>query len=166
MRGEFGGGRMGAGGLQGYATWVLEQMLQNTPAEIGAAEQVRIGGVPALLVPVMVRGQQGAVQLSLAAYAGPGGQAYHFVMVSQPGGSAALSQLFRSFHLLTDQEVRSLRPRRIQVVRAAPGDTLQALAGRIAADNPLDLFMMLNARPAGKPLKPGELVKIVSFAGR
>jgi hypothetical protein len=45
-------------------------------------------------VSALVRSQQGTVELSVAAYEAPGGAAYHFIMVSQPGANAALAELF------------------------------------------------------------------------
>jgi predicted Zn-dependent protease len=86
-------------------------------------------------------------------------------MVSQPGGSPALSELFSSFRLISQEEAATLRPRQIRVVRAWPGDTIQSVAARMPAENPLELFLMLNARSADQPLRPGEPVKIVAFAG-
>jgi predicted Zn-dependent protease len=152
-------------GLEWYAGHILEQLLQNTPAQVGQAERARIGGMPAVVVPAVVQSQQGSVQLTVAAYEGPGGAAYHFIMVSQPGGSPALSELFSSFRLISQEEAATLRPRQIRVVRAWPGDTIQSVAARMPAENPLELFLMLNARSADQPLRPGEPVKIVAFAG-
>ena len=38
------------------------------------------------------------------------------------------------------------------------------LAARMSTDSPREHFLMLNGRTAQQPLRPGELVKIVSFA--
>jgi predicted Zn-dependent protease len=46
-----------------------------------------------------------------------------------------------------------------------PGQDPADIARHMASENPLDHFLMLNGRSAGQPLKPGELVKIVTFAG-
>ena len=53
------------------------------------AEAVRINGLPALLLPVLVQTEQGAVELSIAAYDGGDGGAYHFVMVAPPADALA-----------------------------------------------------------------------------
>jgi len=166
LRGEFGGGRMGRGGIEGYASALLEQVLKGAQAEIGAARQTQVNDVPGLIVPVRVATPEGEVELSLAVYDGGGGAAYHFMMVSSParGSAAALGALFGSFRLLSDEEVRALKPREIRVVRAGAGDTLQTMAGRMASDHPLDHFLMLNGRTPDQPLRPGELVKIVALA--
>jgi hypothetical protein len=33
----------------------------------------------------------------------------------------------------------------------------------MASEHPIDLFLMLNARDADRPIRPGELVKIVTY---
>ena len=168
MRGEFGGGAMPAGGLDTYARALAAHMLQDAPAQAGEPESVRVNGVAAVILPVLVRTQQGDIQVSIAAYDAGNGGVYHFIMASQPtaAGAAALRDLFLSFRRLTPQEAASLRPRTIEVVPTAPGDTPQSLARRMASDHPLDHFLMLNGRSADQPLRPGELVKIVTFASR
>ena len=168
MRGEFGGGPMPAGGLEAYASALLGQILGKAEAQAGEGQRTTVNGVPALFVPVSVATQEGSVALSLAAYSGPGGGAFHFVMVSSPATTPpeALAALFRSFRLLTAAEAATLKPRRIRVVTAAPGDTLAALAARMASDHPLDRLLMLNDRSADRPLSPGEKIKIVAWAER
>jgi predicted Zn-dependent protease len=168
LRGEFGGGRMGADGLPGYANAVVAQLLGDTPASAGQAVQTQINGVPALIVPFSIETRNGPVSLSLAAYAGERGQAFHFVMIANPSAApaAAIEALFRSFHVLTPQEIATLRPRRIQVVAAGSADSVRTLAARMASDHPLEHFLMLNARKADDPLRPGDPVKIVSYAPR
>jgi predicted Zn-dependent protease len=167
-RGEFGGGPMPSGGLGDYAQSVLATLLRDAPAEIGTPEPTRINGVPALLVPVLVRTQEGAIELSLAAYDGGGGGAYHFIMVAPPAEAprTAIAALFASFRLLSAEEARSLRPRLIRTVRVGPGETAAGVARLMASEHPLDHFLMLNGRSAGQALRPGELVKIVTLAPR
>jgi predicted Zn-dependent protease len=168
MRGEFGGGRMPPGGLPRYAEAVIAGLLKDVPAQIGVPEPTRVNGVPALLVPVQVRTDQGVIELSLAAYDGGDGGAYHFVMVAPPAEAsrASIAALFASFRLLSADEALRLRPRRIRTVRVAAGQNVASLAAHMASDHPLDHFLMLNGRSAGEKLRPGELVKIVTFAPR
>ena len=120
----------------------------------------------AIVAPAVVRTEQGSVSLALAAYDGGGGAAYHFVMVS--GSSAAptgaLEELFASFRLLSPEEVARLRPRRLDVVNAAPGDTLRSVAARMATEAPLEYLLMLNDRTADQPVQAGERFKIVTFS--
>jgi predicted Zn-dependent protease len=168
LRGEFAGGRMPPDGLEGYASAVLERMLGRARATTGDSVRLTVNGVPALIVPVQVETEQGAVSLSLAAYAGDAGAAWHFLMVSGPssGRSAAVEALFRSFRLLSPEEAATLRPRRIRVVKAGPGDTLRSFAARMASEHPLDHLLMLNGWESERPLRPGEALKIVVAAER
>ncbi len=166
VRGEFGGGKVPRDGLEAYASGALSQLLGEAEASVGTPERTVVNGVPALVVPAVVQTREGAVELSLAAYSANGRDAFHFIMVSSPGraAAAAVGALFGSFRLLSPAEAASLRPRRIEVVSVGPQDRIQMLAARMASDHPLDHFLMLNGRSADRPLKPGELVKLVRFA--
>jgi predicted Zn-dependent protease len=168
QRGEFAGAPMPPGGLEDYASILLSRILGEAQARPGAAQRTLVNGVPTLFVPVEVSTNQGAVPLSLAVYAGPGGGAFHFLMVSKPGSppAAAIADLFSSFRLLTAEEAATLRPRRIRVVMPAPGDSARSLASLMASGNPLDHFLMLNGLAADEPLRPGQPVKIVALTGR
>ena len=158
---------MPVGGLEAYASALMGQILQKTPAEVGESVRTRINGIPAIITPARVQTQQGSAEISFAAYAGDGGRGYHFIMVSPPAeaSKAAIGRLFGSFRLLSVEQARSLRPRVIQVVAAGAGDSLQTMARRMASDHPLEHFLMLNDRSPDERLKPGEKVKIVSFSG-
>ncbi|HYG47599.1 MAG TPA: M48 family metalloprotease [Allosphingosinicella sp.] len=168
LRGEFGGGPMPPGGLPAYADGLIRTLLRGAPAEAGPAEGVLVNGIPTLLLPVLVRTEQGPIELSIAAYDGGDGGAYHFLMVGAPDEAArnAIADLFSSFRLLSLEEARSLRPRLIRTVRVGPGQSESTFARLMASEHPLDHFLMLNGRSAGQPLRPGEMVKIVTFAPR
>jgi predicted Zn-dependent protease len=165
VRGEFGGGRMPAGGLDAYATALVQQLFGNAQAEIGAVERSAVNGLPTILVPVQVATEQGALQVTIAAYGAAADSAYHFIMVSTPGSGKAplLGALFRSFHILTPDEVARLRPREIDVVTVGAGESLRTLAARMASDHPLQTLLMLNGRTADRPVVPGERVKLIAY---
>jgi predicted Zn-dependent protease len=168
LRGEFAGGPLPSGGLPAYADGLIRTLLRDAEAQVGPAEPARINGLPALLVPVLVRTREGAVELSIAAYDGGDGGAYHFIMVGPPAdrARAAIGALFASFHRLSDEQARSLRPRLIRTVRVGPGQTPATFAAAMASDHPLDHFLMLNGLSAGQAPKPGDMVKVVTFAPR
>ncbi len=168
LRGEFGGGPMPPGGLPAYTEGLIRTLLRGTPAQAGPAEPARINGLPALLVPVLVQTGEGSIELSIAAYDGGRGGAYHFIMVAPPADAsrAAMTTLFGSFHLLSEEEARSLRPRLIRTVQVGPGQTPASFAALMASDHPLDHFLMLNGLAPGQAPKPGDMVKIVTFAPR
>ncbi len=167
-RGEFAGAPMPPGGPAQYAERLVAAMLRGAPAQAGPLEWARVNGVPTLLTSVMVQTERGPVELALAIYDGGDGGAYHFVMVAPPAEAsrAALASLFASFRLLSPQEAATLRPRLIRSVRVGPGQTASTVARHMASEQPLDHFLMLNGRSANDPLRPGELVKIVTLAPR
>ena len=88
-------------------------------------------------------------------------------LTAVPTGSAALEPtadiLRRSFRKLTPAEVASLKPLRVRVVTARPGDTVATLAGRMmGTDRKLDLFRLINAMTITSTVRPGQKFKIIS----
>lgn len=164
LRGEFGLGRLPPSGLEAYVGALLDQLLRGAPAELGPAQQALVNGVPALIVPALVRTEQGAVEIDVAAYAGPGGTAYHFIMAghSANGRKPGVAELFASFSILTPSQVASLRPRIIRTVRVTGREAVADLARLMASEHPIDHFLMLNGLPSGTTtLNAGQMVKIV-----
>ncbi|QRI62921.1 M48 family metalloprotease [Shinella sp. PSBB067] len=93
-------------------------------------------------------------------------QIYRF-LTAVPAGSKALEPtaaiLKGSFRKLTAAETASLKPLRVRVVTARPGDTVASLAGRMmGTDRKLDLFRLINAMTATSTVKPGEKFKIIA----
>jgi predicted Zn-dependent protease len=170
-RGEFAGGALPPGGVEAYAVRLIEQAIgdpRGAAISPGSIQRAIIGGVPAAVLPVSVRTSEGAADIVAAAYNAGGGNAYHFLMVAPPAADAraALSELFNSFRLLSAGQAAELRPRVIDVVEVRPGETLQTMASRMAVSElPLETFLTLNDRSADRPLRPGERVKIVRYAG-
>lgn len=164
LRGEFGGGRLPADGLETYVSALVARLLQGAAAEVGPPTRSLINGVPAIIVAVRAETEAGAIELSIAAYDGGDGRAHHFIMISPPTEAAdvAITELFRSFRLLSPRQAAALRPRMIEVVAAGPRDTAASLAARMATDHKLPHFLMLNGHSASAPLRAGERVKIVS----
>ncbi|HUI22143.1 MAG TPA: M48 family metalloprotease [Methylocella sp.] len=67
-----------------------------------------------------------------------------------------------SFHRVSADEVKAVRPLRIAIAVAKPGDTADTLAAQMAVpDRGLDYFLMINDLARGEPLQRGERYKIV-----
>ena len=170
-RGEFAGGPMPPGGVEAYAVRLMEQAIgdpRGAAVRPGNLQRAIIGGVPAAVLPVSIQTSEGAADVVIAAYDAGGGDAYHFITVAPPAAAVrgALSELFNSFRLLSPAQAAQLRPRVIDVVAVRPGETLQTMASRMAVSElPLETFLMLNDRKPDQPLRPGERVKIVRYAG-
>lgn len=91
---------------------------------------------------------------------------YRF-LTAVPTGSPALeptaNTLRTSFRKLTPAEVESLKPLRVRVVTARPGDTVATVAGRmLGTDRKLDLFRLINAMTVTSTVRPGEKYKIIA----
>jgi predicted Zn-dependent protease len=162
MRGQFALGAMPAGGLTAYSEGVLKQLLEGAEVRVTASAPARINGLDALITEAEVAVANDRVALTLAAY-GAGDRAYHFVMLSDAAKPVpqSLDALFQSFRLIGADEAQRLRRRVIAVVEVAPGDDARSLSRRMASNNPLADFRMLNGLDEGERLRPGAPVKIV-----
>lgn len=163
-RGEFAGGRMPPGGLQAYSSALLRKLVGDARVAIDDVQGATVNGLPALVTRATAASGEGEVELTIAAYA-VGAATFHFVMVSPPGSAApaGLDALLASFRTISEVEGQRLRPRRIDTVQVGANDTAGSLAARMAGDNKLAHFLMLNGRDAGARLRPGEQVKLVVF---
>ena len=68
-----------------------------------------------------------------------------------------------SFRRIPADEAGKLQPLHVRVQTAAPGETAEGFAGRMAlADRPLEWFLLLNGLDRPGALKPGERFKVVA----
>lgn len=93
-------------------------------------------------------------------------QIYRF-LTAVPKGSASLetvaSSIRDSFRKMTSSEIRALKPLRVRIVTARPGDTMARLAARMkGTDRKIELFRLINALPVGASISAGQKVKIIS----
>lgn len=165
--GEFGSGRLPPEGLRAYAEALAQGVVGETPAQLQGASATRINGMPAVILQIAVRVQDGTVPLSIAAYDGGGGEAYHFILMSPPSNAqaAAIQALFGSFRRLSAPEAAALRPRFVRIIRAAPGDTTDTLVRRTIDPAPRALFKLLNGNHDGREIRAGDAFKIVTYEG-
>jgi predicted Zn-dependent protease len=164
-RGEFSTGPVGRS-LEDYAYGVLERLVGRTPAQAEPPVRTRINGLEAVILPARAQTNSGVVEVTVAAYQA-GGSAYHFVTLAPAGRGRIWDPLFGSFHRLSAREAAELRPRRLEIVTARPGDTAASLAARMAYDDLREeRFRLLNGLGPGEPIRPGQPVKLVTFAPR
>lgn len=166
VKAQFSGGPLPAqGGLDAYATGVLQKLVGQTPAQVGQFQRSATNGLETSLLPARAQTQSGqVVDIAVSAYR-VGNQAYHFVTLAPAGGAQPLAPMLSSFRVLTDAQAAALRARRIEIVEVTARDTVQSLAQRMAfTDYQVERFLALNGRDASTPLRAGEQVKIVSYA--
>jgi len=89
------------------------------------------------------------------------------LLTAAPAASTALDGVARSvsgsFRVLSAAEKAALKPLRIRVVTARPGDTIGSIAAaNVGGDRKLDLFRALNALAPGAGVSAGDKVKIVT----
>lgn len=159
---EFSGGRATARQLDGYAEQRLADVVRRGRYEAGQIQHTRINGLDAVVLPARAVSGGRPVDLTVVAYALGGDEAYSFIALTLAGQAALFDPMFDSFRRLSDREADAAAGRRIAVVNVRPGETVESLAARMAPDpDPVGRFRMLNALPAGEPLRPGSRVKLI-----
>ena len=111
--------------------------------------------------------QGGSVDVRLVAFERDASSVYRFMFLSPRNRTAALEQAYRrttySFRTISAAEAAAVRPLRLQVRTARPGERVETLAATLpyGALN-ADWFRMLNDLPLGAPLPAGQRLKIVA----
>ena len=94
------------------------------------------------------------------------GAAYRFIFANEaatPGLDRAAERTVATFKMLDQATLSRLKPLRIRIVTARPGDTADSLARQMrGVDRPRELFRVLNGIGPGAAIAPGTKVKIVS----
>ena len=129
-------------------------------------ESLEVNGYEAATGYTTLRDRDGRYDLRLVALRFDDGTIYRFIFATPEPLTRSLAVDLRratySFHRLTDEERTGLRPQRIAVVVAAPGDTVASLAARMPfADWREERFRVLNGLGASQRLVSGRLVKLV-----
>jgi predicted Zn-dependent protease len=127
-----------------------------------------INGMSAAFTTARVDTSSGPVDVSVVAYQWDPTRVYHFVMLTPGGyGIGPFMPMVNSLRKITTQEATAIRPRIIHVVTAAPGDTVESLASRMAyRDFKLDRFLALNGLNPNSRLVPGQKVKLIVYGAR
>ena len=135
---------------------------------IPPAQRTVINGMPAAITATRVNTSSGALDASVAAFQWSPDRVYYFVMLTPAGyGVGPFAPMINSLRRITPVEAAAIRPRIIEVVAVRPGDTVQALSGRMAYRNfRLDRFLALNGLDANSRLVPGQKVKLVVYGAR
>ena len=113
-------------------------------------------------------GREFQVDVGVFAYQWDANTIYHFLTLTRGGqGLSPFASMFRSLRRINDREAAAIRPKIIDVVTVARGDSVQSLASRMAyRDYKLDRFLALNGLAANSRLVPGQKVKLVVYGQR
>ena len=165
---QFSGGRYN-GPIETYIYRVFQELVGNQrQLNVPPPQRTTVNGMPAAFTTSRVSTSSGVVDVSVFAYQWDPQTIYHFVMLTRGGaGVGPFVPLVQSLRRITPSEAAAIRPRIIDVVSVAPGDTVQSLAGRMAyRDFKLERFLSLNGLAAGSRLVPGQKVKLVVYGAR
>ena len=165
---QFSGGRY-SGSLEQYIMRVVASLTGGQrQVPMAPPRQTVINGIPAMYSTGRANTSSGALDVSVMAYQWSPDTVYHFVMLTRGGqGIGQFTPMVDSLRRITPQESASIRPRIIDVVTVARGDTIQSLSQRMAyRDFRVERFMTLNGLTGNTPLVPGSKVKLVVYGAR
>ncbi|MCL6739848.1 M48 family metalloprotease [Sphingomonas sp. RB56-2] len=165
---QFSGGRYD-GRIEDYINRVIQQLTGGrTQLALGPIQRTTVNGIPAAYVVGRANTSSGGVDVSVFAYQWDANTIYHFVALTRAGqGLAPFGTMVDSLRRISTAEAAAIRPRVINVVTVARGDTIQSLSNRMAyRDFQVDRFLALNGLAANSPLVPGQRVKLVVYGTR
>lgn len=128
--------------------------------DTNSVEAMTINGFPA--ATATAKGEQWGFRLFVIRF---GSDVYRFVFATKnrtADGDRAFRESVNTFRQMTQTEIEQTRPLRLRVVMVQNGDTIEKFASRMAADRPLERFLVINGLSPGQALTPGDQVKIVT----
>ncbi|WP_428683742.1 M48 family metalloprotease [Sphingopyxis sp.] len=156
-----------SGNMNAYIAGVFKAVAGNASISPGTIQRTTINGIPAYYSVARANTQSGQVDVTVFAYEFSRSSAFHFVALTKAGGASVFDPMFTSVRRLNASEAAAIRPRRVDVVTVARGDTVATLARRMAySDYQTERFQVLNRLTSSSRLTPGQKVKIVVYASR
>jgi predicted Zn-dependent protease len=146
----------GGASLESYLTsgWI-------DGVQISAIEPIDIGGLPG--ATATAKGDEWTFRLAAVRV---GTATYRFIIAARqltPEVDRKFLETIRSFKLLSPEEAAGVRPLRIVLVEAKPGDTLDSMVAKMStADRSAERFAVLNGLDRNAAIKPGQRYKIVA----
>ena len=125
-------------------------------------EKITVNGMPAITAAA----RAGEWNFRLAVIRFDDNAVYRMIFATH-GLDPAHERTFRaaidSFRKIAPDEVEKVKPLRVRLLTAKPGDTAATVSGRmVVPDKPLETFELLNGLETDAPLKPGERYKLVA----
>ncbi|MGH6931232.1 MAG: M48 family metalloprotease [Dongiaceae bacterium] len=131
------------------------------------AETIDVNGMAAATGSDRVETRSGSRDFRLVAIRYDDNNVYRFLFIIKPEITQQLGRDLRettySFSRLSKREAAALRPQRVDVVSALPGETIEELAAKMPFESyQTERFRVLNGLAPGDRLAPGQLVKIIA----
>jgi predicted Zn-dependent protease len=165
---QFSGGQFN-GRMEDYIYRVLQQLTEGrVQIALGPMQRTTVNGIPATYAVGRANTSSGGVDVSVFAYQWDQNTIYHFVTLTRAGqGLTPFASMVNSLRRISPAEAAAIRPKVIEVVTVARGDTVQSLANRMAyRDYRVDRFLALNGLVGNSPLVPGQKVKLIVYGTR
>ena len=133
---------------------------------LGGPERITVNGLPAATATARVNTSDGARDVRLVVIQDGADRLWRFLFATPPALTGRLNQPLRettySFRRISAAEAARWRPVRIRLHRVGRGETVAALAGRMAVDGfAEEHFRVLNGLGAGEGVRAGQTVKLV-----
>jgi predicted Zn-dependent protease len=164
-RGQFTGAPF-SGDLDAYVRSAFGALTEDNQAKIdpGTINRTTVNGLPAAYATTRVNNGSSQVDVTVFAYQFAPDQAFHFVTITAAGGAGVFDAMYRSMRRISASEAAAIKPRKLAVVTAKTGDTVQSLGQRMAySDAPLDRFLVLNGLNASSRIVAGQKVKLITY---
>jgi predicted Zn-dependent protease len=131
----------------------------------GNVTRTTVNGLTAAYATARVaQSNNSQVDVTVFAYEFAKDKAFHFVTISPAGGGAQWDSMYGSMRRITQAEASKVKPRKLVVVTAKAGDTVQSLASKMAYTNAqLERFQVLNGLSSTSKIAAGQKVKLVTY---
>ena len=121
-----------------------------------------VNGLPAAYGTARVNNGQQQVDVTVFAYEFSNTQAFHFASITPAGQAGVFNPMYNSMRRISTAEASQVVPRRVDIVTAQRGDSVQTLARRMAyTDAQVERFRVLNGLLGDAQVVPGQQYKIV-----
>jgi predicted Zn-dependent protease len=152
------------GDLDAYVRTVFSGLSTQQQIAPDSVQTTTVNGIKASYGTKRVNSGGTPVDVIVFAYEFGPSQAFHFTTISQAGQATQFDPMFRSVRRISASEAATVKARKLRVTTVRSGDTIQAMAARMAySDNPTQRFLVLNGLAAGTRLVPGQKVKLVVY---
>jgi predicted Zn-dependent protease len=171
ISGQTGKGQLTAapftGDLDAYVRSVFAKLAQDNKVTItpGSVQKTTVNGIPAAYAVARVaQGNNAAVDVTVFAYQMGTTNALHFMTIAQAGQAAVFEPMYASMRRISATDAAAAKPRKLVVITAKKGDTVQSLGARMAyTDAPLDRFLVLNGLNANSTIASGQRIKLITY---
>jgi predicted Zn-dependent protease len=130
-------------------------------------EAITVNGLAAATGQTQLRGRQGTRDIRLVAIRNDAETVYRFFFATPPeltgGLSEGLKRTTYSFRRLSAAEAAQVKPLRLSLHRVRSGETPSSISGLMAfEDYRLQRFLVLNGLNERSPIRPGQVLKVVT----